>query len=264
MKYQENYTKHTAPDLKTSGCHCRDFLPWSKSSVCLISKAMMIYPKEFLAKMAYLSRRQHIERKLVHRHTLLPATLFWMAFTPSTSRVCSKDDQCMRFPRPQDQAVLQYSAVGQTDTFSWGMEIFNFQLSFLSPNGMILSAGGGLHVVWGGELLCVSRWSSMSKTNKCINWTVRRDEEILVLSKAQMELTGQPITFIFEDVFHEWRFLLVKCMWASFLSSISFTHSLNSSSSWCSRSACSDDFFLSAITITHTHTNKYNKKSALW
>lgn len=187
--------------------------------------------------MGYLRWRQYRERKLLHRHTLLPA------FTSSVSRVCSKDDQCMRLPRPQCQAVLQYSGAGQRLTHfpeAWKSLIFNF----LSPNGMILLAGGGLHMVQGGELLYDSRWSSLSKRNKCINWTVHRDEEILGLSKAQMELTGQPVTF---RGYVSWVEILTGEMHVSF-SSVFLLHILcscllNSSSSLCSRSACSDDFF---------------------
>lgn len=140
--------------------------------------------------------------------------------------ICSKDDRRMRLPCPQDQVVLQYSGAGQRLTpFSeaWKSLIFNFPCYLLV---VLYGMKGGLHMVQAGELLCDSRWSSISKRNKCIDWTVHRDEEILVLSRAQMEWGGQPVTFILEDVFHEWRFLVVKRMWASLLSGISFTYSL--------------------------------------
>lgn len=139
--------------------------------------------------------------------------------------ICSKDDRRMRLPCPQDQVVLQYSGAGQRLTpFSeaWKSLIFNFPCYLLM---VLYGMKGGLHMVQAGELLCDSRWSSISKRNKCIDWTVHRDEEILVLSRAQMEWGGQPVTFILEDVFHEWRFLVVKSMWASLLSGISFTYS---------------------------------------
>lgn len=110
--------------------------------------------------------------------------------------ICSKDDRRMRLPCPQDQVVLQYSGARQRLTpFSeaWKSLIFNFPCYLLV---VLYGMKGGLHMV----LLCDSRWSSISKRNKCIDWTVHRDEEILVLSRAQMEWGGQPVTFILEDV----------------------------------------------------------------
>lgn len=160
--------------------------------------------------------------------------------------ICSKDDRRMRLPCPQDQVVLQYSGAGQRLTpFSeaWKSLIFNFPCYLLM---VLYGMKGGLHMVQAGELLCDSRWSSISKRNKCIDWTVHRDEEILVLSRAQMERGGHRNIhlggcFMSGD---SWWWKACELLFSQgFLLHILFSCLLNSSSSWCSRSACSDHFF---------------------